>query len=277
MAVGIPKRVGYISGGSLLEDKICLVTGGAGGIGRATTIEMARQRAGAVMVADIDDVGGRETVDLVRAAGGEAAFLHCDMTEGEDVRALVQSTVERFGGLDVLHNNAGAHESSFTDQLTLETLPEGIFDAVYRLNLRGPWLAMKYAAPHLRRSVRNPSIINAASTGGVTGYPQMSAYGATKAGLIQLTRCVAVELAPAVRVNCYAPAGVDTPMVRRFHANAGEGRPPEARFQGQLVPRLGRAEEIAQLVCYLASDAAAWITGAMFPIDGGLLAWRGPG
>jgi NAD(P)-dependent dehydrogenase (short-subunit alcohol dehydrogenase family) len=261
----------------VLDGKICLVTGAAGGIGRATGIEMARQAAGGVMVADIDDAGAAETVALVRAAGGEAESCHCDMTDGDDVRAMVDATVERFGGLDVLHNNAGAHESRFTDRLTVETLPEEVFDAVYRLNLRGPWLAMKHAAPHLRRSRRGPSIVNAASTGGMTGYPNMNAYGATKAGLIQLTRCVAVDLAPEVRVNCYAPAGVDTPMIRRLDAAGGDAEPGPTMLRAQLIQRLGRPEEIARIVCFLASDAAAWITGANFAIDGGLLAWRGPG
>jgi NAD(P)-dependent dehydrogenase (short-subunit alcohol dehydrogenase family) len=260
----------------MLDGKICIVTGGASGIGRASAIEMARQGAGAVMIGDIDEAGARETVELVRAAGARAEQVRCDMTVSDEIRRLIETTVSEFGGLDVLHNNAGAHESSLTTELTVETLPAEVFDAIYRLNLRGPWLAMKYAAPHLRRSERNPSIINAASTGGVTGHANMNAYGATKAGLIQLTRCVAVDLAPAVRVNCYAPAGVDTPMVRRFREADGGGPPDEIRFRRQLIPRIGRVEEIAQLVCYLASDAAAWVTGAMFPIDGGLLSWRGP-
>jgi NAD(P)-dependent dehydrogenase (short-subunit alcohol dehydrogenase family) len=260
----------------LLDGKICLVTGGASGIGRATAIEMARQGCGGVMIGDIDDTGGRETVRLVQAAGVPAAYLHCDMAEGDSIHALVETTVESFGGLDVLHNNAGVHESSFTRELTVESLPEEIFDTVYRINLRGPWLAMKHAAPHLRRSHRHPSVINAASTGGLIGHRNMNAYGATKAGLIQLTRCVAVDLAPDVRVNCYAPAGVDTPMVARFDQARADPVPDERRFARQLIPRIGRAEEVAALVCYLASDAAAWITGATFGIDGGLLAWVGP-
>ena len=261
----------------MLVGKVCLVTGASSGIGRATVLEMARQRAGGIMVADIDEAGGLETVRLANVEGADAEFFRCDMNEGTDIRTLVAKTVERFGGLDVLHNNAGVHESRFTDQLTVETLPEEVFDTIYRINLRGPWLAMKYAAPHLLRSKRNPSIINAASTGGLTGFPNMNAYGATKAGLIQLTRCVAVDLAPNVRVNCYAPAGVDTPMIHQFHGDADTGETRPSARSSQLIPRLGRPEEIASLVCYLASDAAAWITGATFPIDGGLLAWRGSG
>jgi NAD(P)-dependent dehydrogenase (short-subunit alcohol dehydrogenase family) len=260
----------------MLDEKVCLVTGSAAGIGRATAIEMSRQGAGAVMVSDLNDAAGQETVELVRAAGADAAYVHCDMTQPGEIRDAIEATVKRFGGLDVLHNNAGVHESDFTTELSVETLPEEIFERVYQINLRGPWLAMKYAAPHLRASKRNPAIINAGSTGGVTGYPAMNAYGASKGGLIQLTRCVAVDLAPDVRVNAYAPASVDTQMVRKF-IDAAEDKDAIMTFMvaTHLIPRLGLAEEVAKLVCFLASDDAAWITGSVFPIDGGSLAWRG--
>jgi NAD(P)-dependent dehydrogenase (short-subunit alcohol dehydrogenase family) len=260
----------------MLDGKICLVTGSARGIGRGTAVEMARQGAGAVMVSDLNDEGGRETVELVREAGADADYIHADMTKPDEVRALVDGTVERFGGLDVLHNNAGVHESDFTAELTVETLPEDVFERIFQINLRGPWLAMKYAAPHLRKSSRNPSIVNAGSTGGLTGYPNMNAYGATKAGLIQLTRCVAVDLAPAVRVNAYAPASVYTDMVKKF-VDAAEDKEAIAKSMvaSQLIPRFGEIDEVAKLVCYLASDDAAWITGSVFSIDGGCLAWVG--
>ena len=260
----------------MLDGKVCLVTGSAGGIGRATAIEMARQKAAAVMLCDINDEGGHETAELVRAAGADAAYVRCDMRESAQIRDVVDATVERFGALDVLHNNAGVHESDFTADLTVETLPEEVFERIYQINLRGPWLAMKYAAPHLRASTRGAAIINAGSTGGITGYPNMNAYGATKGGLIQLTRCVAVDLAPDVRVNAYAPASVDTQMVRKF-VDAAEDKDAIMTFMvaTHLVPRLGLPEEVAKLVCLLASEDAAWITGSVFPIDGGSLSWRG--
>ncbi len=260
----------------MLDENICLVTGSARGIGRGTAIEMAKQGAAAVMISDINDEGGRETVELVKAEGADADYIHCDMADAAQVKALVDGTAERFGGLDVLHNNAGVHESTFTTQLTVEDLPEDVFEKIFHINLRGPWLAMKYAAPHLRRSKRSPAIINAGSTGGLTGYPNMNAYGATKGGLIQLTRCVAVDLAPDVRVNAYAPASVYTDMVSGF-VEAAEDKEAIARTMvaSQLIPRFGLIEEIAKLVCYLASEDAAWITGSIFNIDGGCLAWNG--
>jgi NAD(P)-dependent dehydrogenase (short-subunit alcohol dehydrogenase family) len=260
----------------MLNEKICLVTGSGGGIGRATAVEMARQAARAVIVSDIDDPGGQETVEMVRAEGVDADYIHCDMSKPEEIEALVEASVSRFGGLDVLHNNAGVHESDFTTQLSVEDLPLDVFERVYAINLRGPWLAMKYAAPHLRRSTRGAAIINAGSTGGVIGYPAMNAYGAAKGGLIQLTRCVAVDLAPDVRVNCYCPASVDTQMIRKF-VDAAEDKEAIRRTMvaTHLIPRVGQPEEVAKLVCYLASEDAAWITGAAFPIDGGCLAWLG--
>jgi NAD(P)-dependent dehydrogenase (short-subunit alcohol dehydrogenase family) len=260
----------------VLDGKICLVTGSARGIGRGTAIEMAKQGAAAVMISDLNDEGGRETVELVKAEGADADYVHCDMAVPEDVRALVDGTAERFGGLDVLHNNAGVHESAFTHQLTVEDLPEDVFEKIFQINLRGPWLAMKYAAPHLRKSTRGAAIINAGSTGGLSGYPNMNAYGATKGGLIQLTRCVAVDLAPDIRVNAYAPASVYTDMVSGF-VEAAEDKEAIARTMvaSQLIPRFGTIEEVAKLVCYLASEDASWITGSIFNIDGGCLAWNG--
>jgi NAD(P)-dependent dehydrogenase (short-subunit alcohol dehydrogenase family) len=237
---------------------------------------MARQGAGAVVVCDINDGEGRETVALARGAGAEALYLHCDLADATEVRSVVDVVVDRFGGLDVLHNNAGVHESQLTPEFSLEALPVEVFDRVYAINLRGPWLMMKYAAPHLRRSVRNPAIVNAASTGGLSGSARSTAYGATKGGLIQLTRCAAVELAPEVRVNCYAPGSVYTPMIEGFiEAAPDKDHVTKGLLGSQLIPRFGRPEEIAKLVCYLASDDAAWITGTVFPIDGGRLCWSG--
>jgi NAD(P)-dependent dehydrogenase (short-subunit alcohol dehydrogenase family) len=260
----------------MLDEKICLVTGSAGGIGRAAAIEMARQKSAAVMVSDIDDDAGRETVELVREAGADADYVHCDVEEPEQIRAMVEATVERFGGLDVLHNNAGVQESYFTNDLAVDTLPEEVWEKVYRINLRSVWLATRYAAPHLRRSARGPSIVNAGSTGGLVGYPQCPVYSATKGGVHMLTKSTAVDLAPDVRCNCYCPASVDTQMVQRFRDAAEDVEALERMMVStHLVPRIGRPEEVAKLVCFLASDDAAWINGVAYTIDGGSLAWRG--
>jgi NAD(P)-dependent dehydrogenase (short-subunit alcohol dehydrogenase family) len=256
----------------MLQDKVCVVTGSAGGIGRATALEMVAQGA-RVVVTDVNEDGGQETV---RLAGGEAIFVGCDVRDYDQVTNLMTETAERFGGIDVLHNNAGVHESDFTADLTLETLPLDVWDRVYEINLRGVYYCTRAAAPYLKRSSRNPAIVNAASTGGVTGYPMASAYCSSKGGVVQLTKTTAIDLAPTVRCNCYCPAAVDTPMIQKYFEAAED---PDALLKmlvgSHLIPRVGTPEEVAKLVCFLASDDAAFINGAAYLIDGGSLAWRG--
>jgi len=259
----------------MLEDKVCVVTGAGGGIGRAAALEMSRQGA-RVVVADINDDGGNETVQLVSDGGGEAHYVRCDVRDSGQVKALMSQAADRFGGIDVLHNNAGVHESDFTGELQVDTLPEDVWDKVYEINLRGVWYCTRYAAPYLRESPRGPAIVNAASTGGVTGYPMASAYCATKGGVIQLTKTTAIDLAPNVRCNCYCPAAVDTPMIQKYFDAAEDKEAITKMLIGShLIPRVGKPEEVAKLVCFLASDDAAWITGSAYMIDGGSLAWRG--
>jgi NAD(P)-dependent dehydrogenase (short-subunit alcohol dehydrogenase family) len=270
--------VGEDSGGGerMLDEKVCLVTGAAQGIGRATALEMARQGAGAVMISDVQDEGGEETAELVAAEGAQAAYVHCDVGDSAQIRAVIEATVERFGGLDVLHNNAGVHESDLTEDLTIDTLPDDVWDRVYSINIRGMWQAIKYAAPHLRRSTRNPAIVNAASLASHTGYPMASAYCSTKGAVLQLTKTAAIDLAPEIRVNCYCPGSIDTPMVAKYYEAADDPEAVQRALAGtHLVPRLGRPEEVASVVCFLASDAASFLTGTAITVDGGSLAWRG--
>jgi len=260
----------------MLDERVCLVTGAAQGIGRATAVEMARQRAAAVVVSDVNDAGGEETADLVRAEGAQAEYIRCDVTDGAQIEALIERAVERFGGLDVLHNNAGVHESDLTDQLTIDTLPEEIWDRVYAINLKAIWLAIKYATPHLRRSKRSPAVVNAASIGGLVGYPMAAAYCSTKGGVLMLTKQAAIDLAPEIRVNCYCPGAIDTPMVAKYYEAADDPEAVQRALTGtHLIPRLGRPEEVATVVCFLASEAASFLTGTAVTVDGGSLAWRG--
>jgi NAD(P)-dependent dehydrogenase (short-subunit alcohol dehydrogenase family) len=258
----------------MLEDKVCIVTGSGGGIGRATAIEMGRQGA-RVVVTDIDDEAGAETVRLVRETGAEATYVRCDVRNEDEIKALMEHAVATFGGIDVLHNNAGVHDTDFTESPAVDTIPLEVWTTVYEVNLRGVWLATKHAAPHLRASKRNPSIINAASIGGLVGYPMAPAYCSTKGAVIQLTKATAIDLAP-VRCNCYAPGSIDTPMIEKYIAAADDKEAIMKALTGShLIQRLGRPEEVAKLVCFLASDDALFITGAAFTIDGGSMAWRG--
>lgn len=257
-----------------LQNKICIVTGSADGIGKATALEMAR-RGGRVVVTDINDTLGAETTKAIQDEGGDAIYIHCDVRSADEVQALVKGTVDHYGGIDVLHNNAGVHESAFATDLSVDTLPLEAWDAVYEVNLRGVWLCTKFAAPYLKASTRGPAIVNASSTGGHAGFPMCPVYTAAKHGVIGLTKVTAIDLVP-VRCNSYSPGSTDTAMIRGY-TEAAEDKEAAWKFQTEnnLIRRLGDPHDIAQLVCFLVSDEAAWITGTDVLIDGGSLAWRG--
>ena len=260
----------------MLDGKLALVTGAGQGMGRAIALEMARRGAAAVAVADRNEDSVAETARLIGEAGGKALALCCDLRERDQIAAMFDDVAAGFGGLDVLVNNAGVIETSLTPETSIEELPEEIWDAVYEINLRAVWLTTKFAAPYLRRSSRGPSIVNAASVSGLIGFARAPIYCASKAGVIQLTRVAAIDLAPHVRCNCYCPGVIETPMARAFIDKAEDPVTQErSMVSTQLVDRMGRPDEVAKLVCFLASDDAAFITGAAYPIDGGALAWHG--
>jgi NAD(P)-dependent dehydrogenase (short-subunit alcohol dehydrogenase family) len=259
-----------------LDGKVALITGAGQGIGRAIATQMARQGAAAVAVIDHRPQTLAETAELVAAEGAQAAAIVCDLRERDQIAAMIDETVARFGGLDVLVNNAGLIETSLSADTAIDELPEEAWDAVYAVNLKAVWLATKLAAPHLRRSTRGPSIVNAASVSGLVGFARAAAYCATKAGVVQLTRVAAIDLAPHVRCNCFCPGVIETPMARAFIDGAEDPAEREREMVAtQLLPRLGRPEEVARLACFLASDDAAFITGAAVNVDGGALAWHG--
>jgi NAD(P)-dependent dehydrogenase (short-subunit alcohol dehydrogenase family) len=260
-----------------LENKVAIVTGAGQGIGEAAAIKMAEEGA-KVVVSDVNEQTGNAVAERIREAGGEAVFVAADVSDVDDVKALMASTKEAFGRLDVLHNNAGVHETNFTELAQSFELDEAVWDKVIGINLKGVWMCSKYAAPLLAQD-GGGAIVSAASIGGLIGYPMGSAYGPSKAGVVQLTRVMAIELAPQnIRVNCYAPGNVDTPMVQKYYASG----PPEEQemIKAQVVgthlfKRLGRPEEVANLVVFLASDDSSMMTGSCVVIDLGTLAWRG--
>ncbi len=263
---------------SRLDGKRVLITGAGQGMGRAIALEMAAQGAVAVAVADRGADAAGETARMVAAQPGDADSvpIAVDLRERDQIETMMAETVERFGGLDVLVNNAGVIESALTSERAVDTLAEDVWDTVYEVNLKAVWLATKFAAPHLRRSDRGPSIVNAGSVSGLVGFARAPIYCSSKAAVIQLTRATAIDLAPHVRCNCYCPGVIDTPMARAFIDTAPH---PAAQERGmistQLIDRLGRPEEVARLACFLASDDAAFITGEAVTIDGGALAWHG--
>lgn len=252
-----------------------VITGSAVGIG-AGTAHLAASRGARVMVSDMNDEAGKQLAAKIRESGGEALYHHCDVTDEAQVEDLMRVADDAFGGIDILHNNAGVHESILSDKLSLETMSRATFEKVMDINVTGVWLCAKYALPYLRKS-DHASIINAGSTSSHSGYPQCQAYGASKGAVMQLTKMLAVDLAPdRIRVNCYCPGSIQTQIVDNFLAAAPD---PEAMLntmtQTHLIPRMGQPVDVAELVCFLASPQSSFVNGAVWGIDGGSLAWRG--
>lgn len=262
---------------AVLGDKRILITGAASGMGREIAIEAARQGATQVGITDVNQAELRATADLVSAAGAKPVTVTADLRSSAEIKAAIDEFAGACGGLDTLVNNAGVLDSACADgdRFTVDTIDEAVWDAVMDINLKAAWLTTKYAAPYLRDSGRGPSVVNAASVSGMTG-SAMVGYSVSKAALIQLTRVAAVNLAPKVRVNCYCPGSIKTPM-SDFHLNSAEDRDARARsmFGTHLIPRRGYVNEVAQVACFLASDAASFVTGVCLPVDGGTMAWRG--
>jgi NAD(P)-dependent dehydrogenase (short-subunit alcohol dehydrogenase family) len=260
---------------NVLDGKIAVITGGGGGIGRATALEMARQGA-KIVVTDVNAEMGEETARGVRDRGGEATFLPCDLRDSGELAKMIDAAADCYGGLDVLHNNAGLQEANLTADSSVDTMEEEIWDTVFDVNIKAVWLATKAAVPHLSKS-KGASIINAASLAAFVAYPMGGAYAATKGAVVSFTRSSALDLAPyGIRVNCYSPAATNTPMMQGFRERAADKEAIDKVLIGtHLIPRLAEPEEIATLVCFLASDASGFITGTNINIDGGVLAWRG--
>ena len=249
----------------LMQDKVALVTGASSGIGRATALVFAREGA-KVVVADLNLVGGEETVQLVKAAGGEAVFVQTDVSQAASVEALVNTTVETYGRLDCAHNNAGVEGVlSRTAEHTEED-----WEPVIRINLKGVWLCMKYEIPRMLQQ-GGGAIVNTSSGAGLIGVKRMPAYVASKHGVIGLTKTAALEYAKSgIRVNAVCPGVIQTAMVERV-----TGKRPDVldkMIAAEPVGRSGQPEEIAEAVVWLCSDAASFVTGHAMAVDGGAVA-----
>jgi len=261
-----------------LEGKVAVITGAGQGIGEATAERMVEEGA-KVVVSDVNAETGEAVAQKLRDQGGEAQFVAADVSSVADVKALMAATKEAFGRLDILHNNAGVHETGFTSAARSDELDEEIWDKVVAINLKGVWMCSKYAAPLLAEA-GGGAIVSAASIGGLLGYPMGAAYGPSKAGVIQLTRGMALELADqGTRVNCYSPGNTDTPMVQKYYMESGSEEEQEMIKQQLLgthmFDRMPVPREVANLVVFLAGDEASMITGTNVVIDVGTTAWRG--
>jgi NAD(P)-dependent dehydrogenase (short-subunit alcohol dehydrogenase family) len=258
------------------QGKAAFITGGGSGIGRATALAFAREGA-AVTVFDINADAAASVASEISADGGRVLPYGGDIADDQAVSAAVEKTIADFGRIDCLFNNAG------TEQISplLETSND-MWDAVLDTNLRGTFLVSRAVLAHMVRT-GGGAIVNNASDAGIRGIRVNAAYSTSKAGIVQLTRSIALDYANQnVRANCICPGCIATPLCERFNADVGarHGKTGEAvlkEFVDANIPmlRVGQPEEVASVVLFLSSDEARYVTGAVLPIDGGLTAGIG--
>ena len=249
------------------EGKVALVTGAAGGMGRATALAFAAEGA-QVVVADIDADGGQGTVDLVREAGGEAHFVATDVASGESVAALVAAAVATYGGLHCAVNGAAIE----LERVPLHEVPDDTFDRIIAVNLRSIFLCLKHEITQLLAQGGGGAIVNIASTNSFRPQPHQSAYSASKHGVLGITRNAAIDYARhGIRVNAICPGAIDTPMLRAAIERRGRD-PQEVADRLSLLGRFGEPTEIAAAALWLCSDDSSFTVGHALAVDGGYLA-----
>jgi NAD(P)-dependent dehydrogenase (short-subunit alcohol dehydrogenase family) len=251
----------------MLDGKAALITGGGGGIGRATALAFAREGA-RVAVADVAAEAAQQTVALVNAAGGQAMSLTGEVTRDDEVRAMIDTTVAAYGRLDCAFNNAGiaGWHVDAAGKLTAEWL-EAAFDRMIAVNLKGVWLCLRHEIPQMQAQ-GGGVIVNTGSIAGLAGLPTSSAYVAAKHGVLGLTKTAAIEYArDHIRVNAVCPGYIETAMTKEVMQRRG------AAILAQTPQgRMGSPEEIAEMVVWLSSDRASYVTGACYNVDGGYMA-----
>jgi NAD(P)-dependent dehydrogenase (short-subunit alcohol dehydrogenase family) len=250
--------------GGRFTDKVVLITGATSGIGRATALAFAREGAKVVFCGRRVTLG-EQVAREIKQAGGEALYVRADVLKSADIEALVATTVNTYGRLDIAFNNAGVISNA-----PIHETPEEEWDRIVNTNLKGMWLSMKYELPQMLKQ-NSGVIVNNSSMHAFSTRAGASPYAASKHGILGVTKAVALEVGPSgIRVNAVAPGPIDTPMLRAGIGATPEGRARFAETTG--LKRIGRDDEIAQAVLWLSSDESAYITGTSLLIDGGTVA-----
>ncbi|WP_343700684.1 SDR family oxidoreductase [Chitinophaga sp.] len=246
----------------LFTGKVALVTGAGSGIGEATALLYAAHGA-KVIVSDVNERGGNETVEAIRKNGGEAQFVRCDVSKAAECEKLVSATVKAYGRLDAACNNAGiGGEQHLIADMSLEG-----FDKVIAINLSSVFYCMKYQIPAMLKN-GGGAIVNMASILGQVGFAYSAGYVAAKHGVVGLTQNAGLEYsAQGIRVNAVGPGFIDTPLLKEADPQMKAGLVAK-----HPIGRLGKAEEVAEIVIWLSSEKASFVTGAYYPVDGGYLA-----
>ena len=251
-----------------LNRQVAIVTAGGSGIGAATAVRFAQEGA-AVIVADLSGKRAEAVTAQINAAGGKASCIKMDVSDPEGIQAMIQLTLDTYGRLDIMFNNAGLGELALLEETSL-----GSWNRTIAVTLTGTFLGMKYCLPIMREQGKG-AVVNTASVSGIGGDYGMSAYNAAKAGVINLTRSAALENAKYnIRVNCVCPGAINTRMAQLL---SGENADAFREVQANAHPlgRMGEPEEIANTVLFLASDEASFITGEEIAVDGGVTAHTG--
>ena len=250
-----------------LKGKVAVITGGNSGIGQATALLFAKEGA-KIVIAARDEISGQDTINRIRESGGQAIFVKTDVSNESDVKSLIAHAIVKYKKIDILFNNAGIELEKPVTETTSEE-----WDRVMDVNLKGVFLGCKYAIPYMIRQ-GGGSIISTASAAGIVGNPNLAAYCASKGGIVLLTKEMALDYAKNnIRVNCVCPGAIMTPMLQRFIEKSPEPEETKrAMAEAHPLGRLGKPEEVANAVLFLASEESSFVTGHALLVDGGLTA-----